>query len=397
MTDMRAASAMSTADDMTTAMGDIADQMGLRNGHPPDFAALHFAPTELLGDLQSRAVGLFGGAALHGGSSCRGVMTDRGLAMRDGRGIGAFAIWDPDGAYGTAMASLGQDARRAARAATQDALRNAGREGEAPDLVWLTSAPGVEEQVLAGIKDVLGADAMIVGGSAADNDVSGQWQQLSGTGSGQTAVVVSVLFPSRAVACSYQSGYAPTGTHGTVTRCEGRRLLEIDGMPAAETYSRWTSGAVPVASHTDVSILADSTFFPLGRETDTLAGVPFHLLAHPAVAHPDGAITLFADVAPGEKLWLMEGSSASLVARAGRVAKASREDQPNDAVAGALVVYCGGCMLAVEDRMEDVYRGVADQLGGAPFLGVFTFGEQGSPLGGETRHGNLMISCSSFG
>jgi hypothetical protein len=54
-------------------------------------------------------------------------------------------------------------------------------------------------------------------------------------------------------------------------------------------------------------------------------------------------------------------------------------------------------MLGVEERMDDVVKGVSDSLGHAPFLGVFTFGEQGAPLGGEARHVNLMISCSSFG
>lgn len=393
---MRIASGMSTAENITAALDEVADQLDLQTLGRPDFAALHFAPVDDLDGFQTRAADVLGAGSLHGGSSCRGVMTDRGLAMRNGRGLGALAIWDAGGAYGTGFADLAPDPRQAAAVAADAALRNAGRTGEAPEMVWLTTAPGAEEEVLAGLKDVFGADALIVGGSAADNDVSGRWQQLANGHTGRDAVVVSVLFPSAEVACSYQSGYAPTRTHGTVTRCEGRRVFEIDGAPAVATYARWTDGAVPDAPEGDVSILAESTFFPLGRKTDTLAGVPFHLLAHPAVAHPDGAVSLFADVAPGETLWLMEGSPDSLVARAGRVAQASRTELPGGAVSGALVVYCGGCMLGVEEQMDEVVKGVSDSLGRAPFLGVFTFGEQGAPLGGEARHGNLMISCSSF-
>ena len=216
-------------------------------------------------------------------------------------------------------------------------------------------------------------------------------------------MVVSVLFPSAPVARAYQSGHAPTATRGRVTRVEGRTLHEIDGLPAAEVYARWTGGAVAVPPEGAASILAASTFHPLGREAGRVARVPFHLLAHPAVAEAGGGLTLFADVAPGEELWLMEGSADSLVARAGRVAAESRAGlaaaggTQGDGPSGALVVYCGGCMLAVQERMEEVAQGVRDALGGAPFLGVFTFGEQGAPLGGETRHGNLMISCSAFG
>ena len=53
-------------------------------------------------------------------------------------------------------------------------------------------------------------------------------------------------------------------------------------------------------------------------------------------------------------------------------------------VAGALVVYCGGCMLAVQGRMDEVVNGINAALAGRPFLGTFTFGEQGCfPAGGE--------------
>jgi hypothetical protein len=67
------------------------------------------------------------------------------------------------------------------------------------------------------------------------------------------------------------------------------------------------------------SILAASTLAPLGREAEHLASVPFHLLAHPATIEADGSLGLFADVAAGETLWLMEGSADALASRAGAV------------------------------------------------------------------------------
>jgi hypothetical protein len=394
---MKIQTGMSTKPNAQQAIDDILLQLQSELSGQPDFVALHFSLGWEPSEVQAAAKAAFATSALHGGSSCQGVMTDKGLAMHDGFGMGAFAIWDKDGAYGTAMADLTDDPRAVARQATEAALRRADRAGEAPDLVWLTTAPGAEELVLEGIKDVLGREVIIVGGSSADNDVSGKWSQFTNDGTAGNSVVVSVLFPSRPVSCDYQSGYAPTQTHGKVTRVEGRRLHEIDGKPAASVYTAWTGGAVPEADVDDLSILAASTFFPLGRYSETLADVPFHLLVHPAVAHPDGSLSLFADVEPGETLWMMNGSADSLVARAGRVAASSREDLASSRVGGALVIYCGGCMLSVHNRMEEVAQGVSQALGGAPFLGVFTFGEQGAPLGSETRHGNLMISCSSFG
>lgn len=260
-------------------------------------------------------------------------------------------------------------------------------------MVWLTVAPGQEEQVLDGLRAVVGSETLIVGGSSADNDVSGGWAQFGPDECHGDGVVVSVLFPSRPVTSYYQSGYAPTGDSGLVTGIEGRRLTRIDGAPAASVYHRWTGGAVPVAGDAPFSILSDATLWPLGRVTREVANVPFHLLAHPAVANPDGSIDLFADLSEGDRIWQMQGTADSLVARAGRIAAQARNNA-GDEISGALVVYCGGCMLAVEDRMEEVRAGLKSALGDAPWLGVFTFGEQGVPTGGVAEHGNLMISCT---
>lgn len=393
---MQVATAQSRATDERIAVEDLAVALDLGGRGKPDFVALYFSVASAAEGVRSAAVARFGNMALHGGSSCLGIMTQDGVNIEGNAGLGALAIWDALGNYGTGSTDLGNDASDAARRATEAALAAAGRPGEIPDLVWLTVAPGREEQVLDGVRLVIGQETPIVGGSAADNDVSGKWSQFGPTQSHGEGVVVSVLFPSTGIASAYQSGYAPTGDSGEVTRVAGRRLFEIDGYPASKVYSAWTSSAVPMAGKEPEPILSAATLWPLGRVTREIAGVPFHLLAHPAVANPDGSLDLFADVAQGDRLWQMQGSADSLVARAGRVARQAHDDAGGD-IAGALVVYCGGCMLAVRDRMDEVRDGITAGLGGVPWLGVFTFGEQGVPDGGRAKHGNLMISCTVFG
>lgn len=391
---MRIISAQSQAETAAAAAEDVARALDVDRRGAPDFVALHFGDAMPAEALRAAARSALGTEALHGGSSCLGVMSRDGLALDTGGGAAALALYDPEGSYGTASRDLGDDATAAARQAAETALAAAGRPGELPDLVWLTTAPGREEQVLAGLRAVFGAETPIVGGSAADADVQGGWRQIGPGTSHADGVVVSVLFPSRPIASVYQSGYGPTGRSGVVTRVDGRRLYEIDGRPAMEVYRDWTGGAVPAAGEAPVSILADATFWPLGRVARHVAGVPFHLLGHPAVAYPDGSMDLFVDLSEGDRLWQMAGSSDSLVGRAGRVAAQAREAAGG--AGGALVIYCGGCMLAVRERMEDVRAGVDAALGGAPWIGVFTFGEQGVPPGGQAEHGNLMISCTVF-
>ncbi|MEM1344947.1 MAG: FIST N-terminal domain-containing protein [Pseudomonadota bacterium] len=336
---------------------------------------------------------------LHGATTSQGVMTGGRMVAEGGNGLGALALWDGGGAYASAAAALGEDPRTAARRATERALDKAGRAGEAPDLIWLGVAPGREEAVIAGIEDAVGANTPILGGSAADNAITGAWCVFDGDAHHADGVVVSVLFTSAPVALAYQSGYAPAQHAGTVTRAEGRTIHEIDGEAATAVYARWTGGRIaPNICHGPANVLAESTFHPLGRPLGAVAEVPFHLLAHPAVARPDGGLELFADVAVGERLQAMTGSVESLTARAGRVAALALRQgglAPED-IAGALVVYCGGCMLGVRAQMDAVAADVDNALGGAPSLGLFTFGEQGPVVGGRNRHGNLMISCVVF-
>ena len=376
------------------ALGAAFDAWLGRHPSPPDFVALHKSVGCREAGLAPKLAQV---RAMHGATSCLGVMGRDGARIESG--AGAFAIWDPAGDYGTALRPLGDDARAAARAATEAALEGADRPGEVPDLIWLSASPGREEAVLAGIADAVGGNVPVLGGSAADDDVSGRWLVYHHDAVETDGVVVSVLFPSTPVSFAYHNGYAPTEHRGTVTAAEGRLLKEIDGRPAAEVYRDWTGHAlIPDAVSETVPILSESTLAPLGRFLESVGDVPYYLLAHPAGLTPEGHLELFSDVAAGDALTLMTGSPEGLTQRAGKVAAlAAQDDGGAGRFAGGLVVYCGGCMLAVRDRLDDVASGIAAALPGLPFLGVFTFGEQGVVLDGRNRHGNLMISAVLFG
>ncbi len=336
------------------------------------------------------------GAAVLGASSCLGAMTSSGTTQ----GLAAFTIEDPEGSYGAGIADIDDDARAAARLATTEALKSANRPGEVPDLVWIAGTPGHEEAIIEGIEDVLGNDVPIIGGSAADNSVAGDWFVFDDKRQTQAGVSVTVMFPSRPLSFAYQSGYAPTEKTGRVTKAEDRTIYEIDGRPAMDVYSDWTNGEVSASpvNGTAVPILSDSTLWPLGRKMGGVGEISQFLLAHPASTSGKRELDMFASLEEGEEITLMSGSIDSLTERAGRTAALARSTAESDGgeIAGALMIYCGGCMLAVRESLGDVIRGVNDALGDAPFVGAFTFGEQGPILNTGNRHGNLMISCIVF-
>jgi len=53
--------------------------------------------------------------------------------------------------------------------------------------------------------------------------------------------------------------------------------------------------------------------------------------------------------------------------------------------------------LAIKDRIEEPRASLKAILQDTPFLCAFTLGEQGCFIGGENRHGNLMVVVLVFG
>ncbi|MEE2789374.1 MAG: FIST N-terminal domain-containing protein [Myxococcota bacterium] len=350
-------------------------------------------PSELQAALRSH----FPTAQLHISSSCLGSMTQAGPVLGDGA-VSLCAFTDQLGAYGSAAGALdGQTVQARVLGLLNEAMANAEREGELPALVWLSGAPGTEEAAVDALAGELGGQVPIYGGSSADNEIAGQWFVGDRTGIHAQGIVVSVLYPNATVLHAFHSSYVPTGTSGVVTDSEGRTIRQIDGQPAAEVYNKWTDGAFE-QSMGGGNILGASTMTPLAVEVGAIGGVAYHRLLHPETIRADGAITLFAEAETGEALHLLRGDEASLLSRAGRVAMAAMDGdaQGLDGIAGGLITYCAGCMLAIEPKLDQVVDSISKAMPSVPFIGQFTFGEQGTFPGGETCHGNLMISTVLF-
>ncbi|EDM75907.1 hypothetical protein PPSIR1_25051 [Plesiocystis pacifica SIR-1] len=364
-------------------------------GGPPDWLIVQSAVRHEVATLRE-AARLSGVEQLHGSSSCLGVMSDAGVDTAGG--LGLFGLRDSDGDFGVGSAPLGDDPAAAAGAALRQAIANAQREGELPELVWVSASPGTEERCIAGIEAEIGAGAPIVGGSAADDAVAGGWYLFDAHADYGSGIVVSVLYPSTGVHSVFHSGYSPTTTTGTVTAATGRAIETIDGDAAAATYDRWTGGAVGEALEAGGSVLGSTTLHPIGRRVGEDGGVSYYRLAHPESVTAEGHLVLFAEVSVGDELILMTGSTDALRSRAGRVAAdaLARARRPSSEIAGALVIFCAGCMLTIRDELDDVVASLRGVLGDVPFLGGFTFGEQGCFVGGENCHGNLMISVTVF-
>ncbi|MFW5739902.1 MAG: FIST signal transduction protein [Myxococcota bacterium] len=336
------------------------------------------------------------GCPMHGATSFRAVMTEEGVHAHDGRALGMLGVVDPDGSYGVGMARIGDNPGDSAKRAAREALDQAQRPGEVPAAILMTAAPGCEEALIAGAESFFGSEVPIVGGSSADEQIQGDWLQAANERVASDSVVLSAMFPSTEVGAAFHSGHGPTSFRGRVTRSSGRTLWEIDGRPAAEVYAQWTGKALPAED--GASIFGDTTTVPLGRAVAAMGGIETFLLMHPATVVAGGGLTMFAEVREGDTVVLMRGTRRSLVTRAGRVAQsvADQAEERLEQVRGALVFFCAGCLLTVGEALDEAVAGVRSSLDGQPFLGAFTYGEQGCLPDGKNHHGNLMISIAGW-
>ncbi|EDP60042.1 FIST N-terminal domain-containing protein [Vibrio sp. AND4] len=346
-------------------------------------------------EIQSAFVDLFPNTSIHGASSCQAIMTNNGY--HQGPVIAILAIYDSDQhAYGTGISTYGANVEASVEVALNMALTHADRIGEVPNLILLHATPGHEETIIECIDERFGTLVPIIGGSAADNHVEGNWSIMTGQGVQENGVSLTLFYSSQPVDIAFSAGHSPTDITGIATKTEGRYLLEIDNQPASEVYRRWTNHQ-ETKSVQERFLFTNSSAFPLGRIAGHLYERPYFKLTHPIRETEQGGIELFTNIQKGESLTLMKGSRQHLVARAAKVVNAAfNQKLEKSRKIGGINIFCAGPMLHLKQDMNSVCEQINQELDNLPFICPFTFGEQGRFIGGENGHGNLMISSAIF-
>ena len=345
----------------------------------------------------------FPNAQLYGGTSCRAVLTKDGYISSENGAMAIMGICSENITFGVGGAEIGEiSAKEAGKLAITEAISNAGLNGK-PDLILITGSPGYEEEVLLGIEEIVGKDVPIFGGSAADNTIEGKWKQIANGKVYSNGVSVTAIFTDMKIGYAFESGYLVMENEGVITNSSGRRIYEIDGRPAADVYNEWTSGKVfgEYANLTsgEIIILKDATFYPLAKKIQ--ANNKTHYISiHPrSVNLSDRSISVFANVNNGDMIQQMHGTWEILLNR-GQTTPAEALKKGNiekgEGVFG-IYTFCAGTMLAIPDKEREKLPLMVYQTTGIPFIGTFTFGEQGFIEGIGNVHENLANSIVVIG
>ena len=214
-----------------------------------------------------------------------------------------------------------------------------------------------------------------------------------GADRGADGVAVAMLWPSVQTAMVFVAN--AHAARGTITKCERREVIEIDGKAAADVYVAWTRTPPPrrrrrrrrrAAARRARRYDAGAARAPRGRQRER----PSHLLIHPETRRTAAAHDL-ADVEEGQELMCMSATSGDLVHLMLEATAAPDVADFCESLQGALAVMAAARSPSATACRRS--RATSNTLGGKPFITMLTHGEQGVDLGGANGHGNPCTRC----
>jgi len=347
------------------------------------------APFErILGELHRQGVS----APVFGATSFAGVFTPSGFLRKT-----CLLVGEPIDGLKVAVTMQKAEAvhaKEGAARACQDLVKQL---GSTPRMLLMHATPGFEERILEGIGQVFGKKVPVFGGSAADDNMLGNQRIVSHLGVLPLGFVLVGICSAHDVKGAFMGGFLPAEHSGTVTRVDRRVVYEIDRRPAAEIYNEWTGGAIAEQLRLGGLVVLNTNLCPLARTVGAAHGMDRRILSHPqAVILPSKALSFFSEFAVSDQVTLMASTPDPLISRVRRTVERARclpARQPQ----GGILVYCAGSLSTMRDKADRICREFSDAVGGAPFVGIATAGEQGAFFANaESWHGNLMCSTVLF-
>lgn len=340
------------------------------------------------------------GVPIHGATTSLGVLGRGGVIMGSNGSIGVLLFAASENTtFSTGSSDFARGAKEAGHKAASEIVAH-GPEGKTPRLIFIAATPGSEEKVLEGIHDVL-PGVPIFGGSAADHAIQGGWSIFTNHGPQREGVTLAAIFGDTIrVGAAIEGPYEPTSHQARVTEANGRTVKKLDGKDATKVLHSWIGDSIADQVQEGGNLLMQTALNPIGiSRSSSSDGKPFHVLLHPAHAHPGGHVDLFAEAPEGSTVCLMSGTGDSLVgivdSLVDRCLESSRLSVED--ARGAFLIYCAGCAGALGNRIDEVLSRLSGRLPDVPLLGFCTFGEQGHVPEIGNVHTNLSVALVVVG
>jgi hypothetical protein len=359
------AAAVEAAREALQPFGDTKPKLGLV------FASVSYSDA----DSAARAVRrIIGDVPVVGGTSGAAVLGPSSVASR---GVSVVLLGGDDLEVLTTSAELGgaelvevvPAARKIAEAADEASKRGFGHYS------CLVFAPGITtdgEALCAAVRKGLGARAQLAGGLTGDDMKLDRPLIFVGDELKEGHVALAGLFTKKHVGISARHGWRAAGPIRTVTRADGRRLIELDGRRALDVWVedvKKAGGSIPARKDL-LLYLANEYEIAL---TDSPTTMEELVVRAPTRLDDDGVVRLSASIGEGRRIRLVHASRKDLL-RASTNAASDAVLRVGSPVAGALVFPCTSRLALLGDEFSDEPRNIRERVA-ASIGGVCVFGE----------------------
>ena len=245
-------------------------------------------------------------------------------------------------------------------------------------------------QILETLKRLSQGRLPIMGGNAADDWLLESNYVFWGAEVYHDSILVAVVETSLTYGISLAHGFQPTSQRTTVTLARGQEVLELDGQPAADVYSRMVQ-----LPREDLA----------GKHLTLTTGRPLGILdpygqysINVATFFTESGGVRFTQPAPeGTCLTFMSADHDHLVAAGGEALRKALLRGSIKDPAVALVFSCALRGRILGSRLGEEISGMLDLAPQVPMVGFYSFGEQGLADDGVNRHNNEVIAVLVLG
>lgn len=223
--------------------------------------------------------------------------------------------------------------------------------------------------LLRGLYNGLGSDFSYIGGGTGDNLRFYQTYQFTEDGVSNDSLAVA-LVKGINFNVNLAHGWKPMGQPMMVTKAKGKKVYELDGLPAFDRYSACLGGI----SKKDFAYY--SMKHPLGIPS---AGNNF-LIRDPLRVDDDNGIIFVTEVPPNTVATVMKGDTDTLLQAAENAAAAARSTPEPPRL--ALIFDCVSRYFLMDKDFTREIEVVVKNIGrDVPVLGMLSFGEISSTSG----------------
>lgn len=381
----------------------------------PDFAIIFASSGSDMESILSIAKKLFKNKTkIYGGTSdSRAVMTNKGYAkatdrayeyakMEGKRSLAIMTITSKDIIFGAGSANFSDypSVQEASKTAILNAIKSAGKSPkELPQAILITPGRGMEEEAIEGVEKVIGKNTPILGGTSGGPTfaVFGENKVY------EKGVSLAVIYTKFQVGYTFEGGFDVKDPNtGIVTKVDGQAIVEIDGRPALDVYDEWLGGEIGKLCKEVVRfdlVRGLLTLHPIYRRYSSADGKVYSLFSHPWPKDKtlvERSVSTSTKIKVGERIYLSHGTWETLINRIGnlpRNAKVQGKINMNTKPIFGIGYICAGVMGTIPETEREKLPLLINYANNyAPFIGTFTWGEQGHFPGIGNKHGNLLTS-----